>query len=89
MGKGRRNKQPKVAPPPKLGVLDYLAQQTNTQPGEWRNVTRGTKRYTAGYRFWHPGLNIYAKLQTDQADSAAMGGAPEAGSEAGVAGASV
>lgn len=55
-----KHKRAKAVPVRKLTALDILAQQTDTQPHEWRHVTRGTIMHRKGYRYYHPARDLYA-----------------------------
>lgn len=56
----------KPVPQRKLGPLDILAAQTETQPSEWVHITRGTIMHRKGYRYYHAGKNLYAALPKDE-----------------------
>ncbi len=65
MGRNKRRRKEAPAPQPRT-VFEHLAQQTDTRAEDWRYVTKSSHRYRLGYRYWHPGRDLYAKRTTNE-----------------------
>lgn len=48
-------------------AVDYLAEQTDTNPDDWTHIPTGTTLYKQGYRWWNKVTNQFAKrVQTNE-----------------------
>lgn len=56
-----RKRKQKQEPPRRLTVYEALAQQTLTDPQDWRDVTRGTAAYRKGWRYYNIVTGDHAK----------------------------
>ena len=46
-----KHKKVKMETPKRMTAREWIAQQTNTDPLDWDELTTGTKLYAKGYRY--------------------------------------